>query len=255
MASGLASSTRGLSHASEIRRLLLEGISGVEIVRLLQCSKGTVSYHASKLGLGRQAKIYDWGAIQKFVSDGHSARECHTTFGISRQAVDEARRSGKIAFPAKKPVEFEPLRSHFERRASTGRVGELSEEAIAFSLMKAGFLVLRPIGNTARYDLVFEGSDGTFQKVQVKTGRISNGAIHITSHSLGRGGYRSSKSYFGEVDYLGIYCPANNEVYLLAMSVVGNLREVSLRVSKPANGQGNLRWATQYHLAEVAKKL
>ena len=243
-------------HASEIQRLLVAGVSGTDIVRELQCSKTTVSYHRGKLGLRQPAKDYDWNAIQTFLGSGHSVKECLTQFGVSGPTVYKARQNGRITFPARilKPSRVTPLSS--KKLNTPGRVGDISELEVASSLLQSDLLVLRPIGNNSRYDLVFESPLGRLYKVQVKTGRLSKGVVIIKTESTTGDRHRALQTYEGEVDYIGAYCPANDKTYLVPMSVTGSLRALYLRIGKPRNGQTTgIRWAEHYILSDVVRQL
>lgn len=46
-------------------------------------------------------------------------------------------------------------------------VGDITEAYVAARLLELGHTVLRPIGDNARYDLVFE-ADGVFKRVQAR---------------------------------------------------------------------------------------
>lgn len=52
--------------------------------------------------------------------------------------------------------------------ANTKSVGEISEAVVMTEFLKAGFPVLLPFGENARYDMVV-GADGRFLRVQCKT--------------------------------------------------------------------------------------
>ena len=52
----------------------------------------------------------------------------------------------------------------------TTRRGELSEFEIIAALLRSGRVVLRPLSAGLRYDLVIDNEDGTFARVQCKTG-------------------------------------------------------------------------------------
>lgn len=47
--------------------------------------------------------------------------------------------------------------------------GEYSEVVIAERLLRAGYNVLTPYGDSLRYDLVIEDADGRFWRMQCKT--------------------------------------------------------------------------------------
>lgn len=82
-----------------VARLLAAGLGKAEIARELGISKGTVSYHARRLGEPvdpRGARRYDWNAIQRFYDAGHSVRECQLRFGFSRQTWSAAVKRGAV---------------------------------------------------------------------------------------------------------------------------------------------------------------
>ncbi len=56
--------------------------------------------------------------------------------------------------------------------------GNVSEAYVVARLLELGFVVLVPIGNMERYDLVLH-EKGKFIRVQVKTGRLRNGVCKI----------------------------------------------------------------------------
>jgi DNA-binding CsgD family transcriptional regulator len=79
--------------------LLAEGLTRAEIARTLGVTKGTVSYHAGRLGAEideRCARRYDWPAVQRYHDAGHGMRECLARFGLSGGAWYEARRRGDL---------------------------------------------------------------------------------------------------------------------------------------------------------------
>jgi PD-(D/E)XK endonuclease len=255
MTAATASSSNRPAFTDEIRRLLQEGASGVEIVRRLGCSKGTVSYHAGKLGLKRPAKIHDWVAVQVFLDAGHSVRACRAKFGLSWEAIQKAQRIGDLVLPPRPRTELQPLESHFKRRNTPKRLGEIYEVEIALRLLRAGLPVFRPIGETPRCDLIFENSQGALKKVQVKTGRKRDGVITFNAFSTGSDKQHTRRLYVGEVDFFAVYCPDNGESYLIAADEVGTMRQISLRCDQPRNQQGaGVRWAGQYLLSRVTQQ-
>jgi hypothetical protein len=128
----------------------------------------------------------------------------------------------------------------------TKSTGELSELIVAVSLGRAGYLVSKPLGENTRYDLIID-KDGTLSRVQVKTGRLRNGAILFnaySSHYHRRGG--SCRSYSNDIDFFGVYCPALRSVYLIPIQDAATLN-CTLRVDGTKNGQhSQIRWAQPY---------
>ena len=84
---------------NEVKRLIDRGLSHSEIAFELGISKPTVSYHAQKLGVPRNAKAarrYDWEAVQVAHDQGLSPRRCRLKFGFSSSAWSDAVAKGKV---------------------------------------------------------------------------------------------------------------------------------------------------------------
>jgi len=128
----------------------------------------------------------------------------------------------------------------------TKSIGELSELVVALSLSRAGYLVSKPLGENARYDLVIERG-GNLSRVQVKTGRFRYGAVEwncCSTHAHRNG--PNARPYFGEVEYFGVYCPQLESAYLVPIADTAR-RCTSLRVQTTKNRQSRrIRWASDY---------
>jgi 5-methylcytosine-specific restriction endonuclease McrA len=92
-----------------VAALLAAGQSRAEVARRLGISKGTVSYHARRLGEAvdsRCARRYDWIEIQGYYDTGHSVRDCQARFGFSRCTWNEAvKRGAVVARPSAMPMD------------------------------------------------------------------------------------------------------------------------------------------------------
>lgn len=88
-----------------MHELLAAGRSRAEIARQLGVSKGTVSYHARRLGHAvaeECARRYDWPVVQAHHDAGHGMRECMAAFGFSSASWFEAvKRGALVARPAR----------------------------------------------------------------------------------------------------------------------------------------------------------
>lgn len=118
------------------------------------------------------------------------------------------------------------------------------------ALLRAGKVVLQPFGDNQRYDLVIDDS-GVFKRIQVKTGRLKDGAVRAETCSTyaHRGGKR--KGYTGQIDLFAIYCPDNDQIYLVPIASVPGF-SISLRVDPPVNEQvANVRWAKEFLLGST----
>lgn len=133
----------------------------------------------------------------------------------------------------------------------TKRKGEVGEAAVLARLVKLGFAVLQPFGDNQPYDLVIE-KDGEFFRLQCKSGKLKNGVISFkTVSTLPRlNGTYDYKSYDGKIDFFAVYCPDNEEIYLVPVDDVGKVVSY-LRVEKTKNSQTKgVRLAEKYILNE-----
>ena len=143
----------------------------------------------------------------------------------------------------------------FRPTSNKKALGERSQVFIIFKLLEHGYHVLTPYGDNTRYDLVMEDADGTFWRVQCKTGWLeSNGAyIEFKAASsyyhtkAGRTGH-GRKDYRGQVEFFAVYSPDTGKVYLIPVEHVGTA-SATLRIEPTKNKQEkNVRWAKDYEL-------
>ena len=122
------------------------------------------------------------------------------------------------------------------------------------ALQSLGHSVLVPFGENTRYDLVID--HGTrFERVQCKTGRLRNGAVHFGTTSC-YGHHRdpatARRSYHGQIDTFAVYCVETGGVYLIPITELSNQSAAQLRVRPPRNGQSSrIRFAADFQVAEV----
>ncbi len=132
----------------------------------------------------------------------------------------------------------------------TSRIGEISRWQIVAALTRRGKQLLLPVGDHLRYDLAID-DEGTFLRVQCKTGRLRNGVISFATCSVDSRSKRGGcvrRSYRGEIELFGVYCPENGKCYLVPVEQVG-INDCRLRVDPPRNGQKTLiRWAEDYEM-------
>jgi hypothetical protein len=129
-------------------------------------------------------------------------------------------------------------------------VGDRSEAAALFALTRNGYSVFLPFGENHRYDLIAE-RNGSFFRIQVKTGRLGEGRIAFrcySSYAHHRKKKDVRRSYLGEIDFLAVYCPETAKVYLIPEQDLVRT-EGHLRLTPPANSQRRgIRWAASYEL-------
>jgi hypothetical protein len=156
----------------------------------------------------------------------------------------------KIEAGRTKPPRPEPPQG---RRQNNKAIGELSEAIIRAKLLEVGFDILIPSGDNLRYDLVIEDADGSFWRIQCKTGRSNGEYISFAPASLyyhTRAGRTThgSRSYHAQIDYFAVYCPETRGVYLIPVEDTGS-SQMNLRLVPARNKQEkNIRWAREYEL-------
>jgi hypothetical protein len=124
--------------------------------------------------------------------------------------------------------------------------GKRSEARILSDLVAAGKSVLVPWGEE-RFDLVVYEEDGSFRRIQVKTGCLKNGYVLFRTVSVCNSG-RSRQIYRGQVDAFGVYCPELDQSYLVPAEGLPS-EMASLRVAPTLNGQASgVRWARDFEL-------
>lgn len=107
--------------------------------------------------------------------------------------------------------------------------GELSEQHVIVRCMELGYTVSKPVGDSARYDLIVD--DGSsLKRMQVKTGKLTGSKMvfYARSNNWNNG---TRKGYHGEVEGFLVYCPQNDKVYKLDIKECG-ASSVTLRTGK-----------------------
>lgn len=130
----------------------------------------------------------------------------------------------------------------------TGR-GDITEIHVAAALMRTGRTVLRPISAGLRYDLLIDNVDGTFARVQCKTGILKDGFItfRVRSFDARR---PNGVSYRGQIESFGVFCPQSGRTYLVPMSALtASDSTARLRVRPARNGQRTgIRMAEEFEI-------
>lgn len=133
-------------------------------------------------------------------------------------------------------------------KRDTKTIGDISEMHVILAMRKRGYDVSVPLGENHRYDLVVDDGE-KLSRVQVKTGRVRGDVIryNCASSHAHRGG--TTRPYFGQIDYLAVYCPDNGKVYILPETELTATR-AHLRLSAPRNNmRKTIRWAADFELA------
>jgi hypothetical protein len=143
------------------------------------------------------------------------------------------------------------FRAQPRRGRNPKATGEMSEAAVTYHLVRAGFELAKPLGDNARYDLILELGD-RLVRVQVKTGRLrADGAILFPTCSSQAHRGRGTTAYRGQCELFAVYCPETDDTYLLPVDAAG-MRSCSLRVRPARNSQARgVRWAADYRVGVV----
>ncbi|MBO0824177.1 MAG: hypothetical protein J2P27_10005 [Actinobacteria bacterium] len=126
----------------------------------------------------------------------------------------------------------------------TSSIGNKTEAIVLTALVHAGYSTLLPFGGGHPYDIGLDVGHKLL-RVQCKTGRLlKQGVVFFPTAIWCRN--MSYRSYRGDVDLFGVYCPSTGQVYLVPIEDVPE-RAAYLRVVPPKNGQTRcIRWAKDY---------
>jgi hypothetical protein len=119
--------------------------------------------------------------------------------------------------------------------------GAIAEAAIAAQAVEFGIVVLRPVVEGRRYDLVFD-IDHRLYRVQCKwaprRGAIID--VHLATCRHTPRGYVYSTYGADEVDAIAVYCQELKRCYWLPIDMVAGRRAIYLRLEPTGNGQRSL---------------
>ncbi|WP_396611417.1 group I intron-associated PD-(D/E)XK endonuclease [Haloferax sp. S1W] len=133
--------------------------------------------------------------------------------------------------------------SHPKRR------GQCSEAAVLFEFTRNGITVLEPFGDNERYDFVVE-LGGRFFRVQVKTGRLTNGRVQFETRSSGTLTRRVKKEgYDGQIDIFAVYSPDLEQAYVIPIDDAPST-SMGLRVENANKKSPNINWADDFRLSD-----
>jgi 5-methylcytosine-specific restriction endonuclease McrA len=100
---------------------LAAGLTQAEIATKHGINKGTVSYHAWRLGVPAQdacARRYDWSEIQSAYDSGLTVRQCAERFGFHPCSWSAAVRRGVVrSRPREIPIEYYLVAGHSGSRS------------------------------------------------------------------------------------------------------------------------------------------
>jgi len=135
---------------------------------------------------------------------------------------------------------------------NTTRRGDITEFEVMAALARTGKTLLRPVSSATRYDVLIDNHDGTFTRVQCKTGRLRNGCVVFGTCSISGHNTRHNH-YHGQIDAFGVHCPETGETYLVPIGDLSSRTTVAyLRRTPAKNGQQRrIRAARPYVISPI----
>src|SRR5688500_14141768 len=125
------------------------------------------------------------------------------------------------------------------------QIGGISEAIVRARFIEKGYVVLVPQNSGLRYDIVVE-RDGIFQRVQIKTGHLHNGAVVFNAASQDPNDRNKNIDYRGDIDAFAVCCHELRTCYLLRVDDTPAML-CHLRITPTKNNQRNgIRWAADY---------
>ena len=140
---------------------------------------------------------------------------------------------------------------------STNDKGAIAECMITAEAVRLGIVVLRPVVEGRRYDLLFDHPDGRLERIQCKWGRLDGEVIAVrtsTSRHTPTRGYVRTTYGADEVDAFAVYCGALDRCFYLPQSVVAGKSYVHLRLGPARNNQSNgVTMAADHQFGAIAQ--
>jgi hypothetical protein len=143
------------------------------------------------------------------------------------------------------------------RQLTPSQKGAAAEAAITARAIELGLIVLRPLCEGGRYDLIID-LEPELMRVQCKWARRIEGvlSVNLTTSRHTPGGYVRTTYTALEVDAIGAYAADVRRCFLIPISEVSGGRSVHLRLDQAHNNQAKrIRWADDYDFdAMIARR-
>ncbi len=138
---------------------------------------------------------------------------------------------------------------------TTNQKGAIAEAEIAAAAVRIGAVVLRPIAEGRRYDLVLDLGPKLL-RVQCKWAALEGDVVVVRTRTCRHtpSGYVRTTYCAQEVDGVAAYCGALDRCFWLPIADVADQTMVHLRLTPAANHQRRrLKWAEQYSFGAIAQ--
>jgi hypothetical protein len=143
------------------------------------------------------------------------------------------------------------------RELTPSQKGAAAEAAITARAIELGLVVLRPLCEGGRYDLIID-LDPELVRVQCKsaTRRGDVLSVNLSTSRLTRAGYVRTTYSAVEVDAIGVYSADLRSCFLIPIAEVAEGRGIHLRLKPAKNNQTRrVRWADDYDFDAVIARL
>jgi hypothetical protein len=135
--------------------------------------------------------------------------------------------------------------------------GAAAEAAVTAMVIQLGLVVLRPLCEGRRYDLVID-LEPRLLRVQCKLGRHLAGVLSVrleTCRYTPRGYVRTSYTP-AEIDAVAAYSTELRRCFLIPISEISGHHTIHLRLDPTGNNQAErIKWARDYELGAVIDRL
>lgn len=119
-------------------------------------------------------------------------------------------------------------------RSNSKTVGDLAELKVACYFAELGYVVSKPIGDNASYDLIID-TGVSLKKVQVKARCIRDGKISVELRTTMVNYVRPYNKE--DFDLLAVFNIDTMQIALLDWDQIGDCENVILRTQRPKNNQ------------------
>jgi PD-(D/E)XK nuclease superfamily protein len=134
--------------------------------------------------------------------------------------------------------------------------GAAAEAAVTAAAIELGLVVLRPLCEGGRYDLVID-LEPELLRVQCKWAKRLDGvlSVQLSTSRLTPAGYVRTTYTADEVDAIGVYSAELGRCFLIPIEQVARGRAVNLRLDPARNNQAQrVRWANDYRFEHVIRE-
>jgi PD-(D/E)XK endonuclease len=139
---------------------------------------------------------------------------------------------------------------------SSSQKGAAAEAEIAAALIRLGLVVLRPLCEGRRYDLVIDTGSKLLRiqcKWAARRGDVLTTRCITSRHTPS--GYVKTLYTAEEIDAIATYAPDTDRCYLIPVEKVEGHPAISLRMAPTRNNQAKgVRWAHDYELSSSLER-